>query len=270
MTDDQIERSVDPDIAAKFNTNVPHSARVWNYWLGGKDHFGADRATGDAVLSQHPWIRDIALESRAFLRRAVTFLAADAGIRQFLDIGTGLPTAENTHQVAQRAAPASRIVYVDNDPLVLAHARALLTSTPEGRTAYIDEDLRDPEKILSAAAETLDFTKPIAVLLLGILAYLPDYEQAHAIVRTLMEGVPSGSYLVINDGTTVDPDAIPANRAAQNAGLPYHLRTLEEFTGYFDGLELVEPGIITSPRWRPGPEDEPRDMAVFCGVARKP
>ena len=170
-----------------IDTTVPHSARIWNYWLGGKDNFAVDRAAGDAWAATFPGVRDIARASRSFLIRSITYLAADAGIRQFLDVGTGLPTADNTHQVAQRVAPEARIVYVDNDPLVLAHARALLTSTPEGATAYIHADLRDPDKILAEAADTLDFTKPIALILSGVLGHVVDIGQARSIVRPLAE-----------------------------------------------------------------------------------
>jgi O-methyltransferase involved in polyketide biosynthesis len=256
---------------SKLDTGVPHSARVWNYWLGGKDNFAADRATGDQVLKVYPQIVEIARASRAFLARAVTYLAGDAGVRQFLDIGTGLPTADNTHQVAQRVAPQARIVYVDNDPLVLTHARALLTSSDEGATDYVDADMHDPARILDEAARTLDLTQPTAVMLLGILGYVPDYDQARSIVRHLMDAMPSGSFLVVNDGTET-AGAGAANRTANQAGLPYNLRTRDQFAGFFDGLDLVEPGVVSSPRWRPstGSMDDQPQMAVFCGVARKP
>ena len=186
-----------------IDTTVPHSARIWNYWLGGKDNFAVDRAAGDAWTATFPGMRDIARASRGFLIRSIAYLADDAGIRQFLDVGTGLPTANNTHQVAQRIAPTARVVYVDNDPLVLAHARALLTSTPEGATAYIHADLRDPDKILAEAADTLDFTKPVALILSGVLGHVVDIDQARSIVRGLLAGLPSGSYLSLNDGTSV-------------------------------------------------------------------
>jgi O-methyltransferase involved in polyketide biosynthesis len=256
---------------AKLDTSVPHSARVWNYWLGGKDNFAADRATGDQVLQVYPEIVEVARVSRAFLARAVRYLAGEMGIRQFLDIGTGLPTADNTHEVAQRVAPDSRIVYVDNDPLVLVHARALLTSTPEGATDYLDADLREPDKILHGAAETLDFTRPVAVMMLGILGYVADYDNARSIVRRLVDAMSPGSYLVINDGTEATAADIEANRTARQAGLQYHLRTREQFAGFFEGLELVEPGVVSTPTWRPEPADSsPAELAVFCGVARKP
>ncbi len=262
----------DQEHVSRLDTSVPHSARVWNYWLGGKDNFAADRATGDQVLRAYPEIVEVARVSRAFLARAVRHLAGDVGIRQFLDIGTGLPTANNTHEVAQRVAPSARIVYVDNDPLVLVHARALLTSSPEGVTDYLDADLRDPDKILQGAAETLDFTQPVALMMLGILGYVADYDEARSIVRRLLDVLPSGSYLVINDGTTASEADIEANRTAQQAGLQYHLRSREQFAGFFDGLELIDPGVVSTPRWRPEPSPSglPAELAVFCGVARKP
>ncbi len=260
------------EYVSRLDTNVPHSARVWNYWLGGKDNFAADRATGDQVLRAYPEIVEVARVSRAFLARAVGYLAGEMGIRQFLDVGTGLPTANNTHEVAQRVAPSARIVYVDNDPLVLVHARALLTSSPEGATDYLDADLRDPDKILRGAADTLDFTQPIALMMLGILGYIADYDEACFVVRRLLDALPSGSYLVINDGTTASEADIAANRTAQQAGLQYHLRSKEQFVGFFDGLELIEPGVVSTPRWRPEPAPSglPAELAVFCAVARKP
>src|SRR6266542_3231274 len=185
----------------KLDTSVPHGARVWNYWLGGKDNFAADREAGEQVRQVFPEIVEVARVSRAFLVRAVRYLAGEAGIRQFLDIGTGLPTADNTHEVAQRIAPESRIVYVDNDPLVLVHARALLTSSPEGVTDYVDADLHDPDKILQEAARTLDFTQPIALMLLGIVNFIRDREGPHQIVTRLLDAVPSGSYLALTHAT---------------------------------------------------------------------
>jgi len=173
-------------VPPELNTNVPQTARIWNYWLGGKDNFPVDRQVGDQILQAFPAIVENARASRAFLARAVRYLAADAGVRQFLDIGTGLPTANNTHQVAQRVAPDAKVVYVDNDPVVLVHARALLTSTPEGATAYLDADLRDPDTIVQGAARTLDFTQPIAIMLMGILGHIADDEQAQSIVNRLL------------------------------------------------------------------------------------
>jgi O-methyltransferase involved in polyketide biosynthesis len=274
MTDNSPTRSPE---ASELNTGVPHSARVWNYWLGGKDNFPADRAVGDQFREAFPGVVDVARASREFLARAVRYLAGEAGIRQFLDIGTGLPTANNTHEVAQRVAPESRVVYVDNDPIVLAHARALLTSTPEGRTAYVDADLYEPDKILEAAAATLDFDRPVALMLLGIMGHIGDYDEARSIVRRLLDALPSGSYLALDDGTDViDKSAVEEAQGAynQSGAVPYHPRSPEEIAGFFDGLELVEPGVVSCPRWRPDPADVsgglPAELDAFGGVGRKP
>ena len=248
----------------------PSSARVWNYLLGGKDNFEIDRMVGDQVRASFPAIVVVAQEQRRFLVRAVTFLAAEAGIRQFLDIGTGLPVANNTHEVAQRVAPEARIVYVDNDPLVLVHARALLAGSPEGVTDYVDSDVEDPDKILREAARTLDFSQPIALTMLGILGNVADYAEARSIVRRLLDAVPAGSYLVVSDGTNTSKEIVEGQRIANQSGHPYHLRSREEITGYFDGLELVEPGVVSIPRWRPEPGPLPPVMDGYCGVARKP
>lgn len=254
-----------------IDTSVPHSARVWNYWLGGKDNFAADRELGDQVREVYPGIVEVARASRAFLVRAVRYLAGEAGIRQFLDVGTGLPTADNTHEVAQRVAADSRIVYVDNDPLVLVHARALLTSTPEGVTDYLDADVHDPDKILQAAARTLDFTQPIGLMMLGTLGNVADYDEARSIVNRLAGAVPSGSYLVINDGTTSEARET-ATQVGTDAGVTYIVRTPEQIARLFNGLELLEPGVVSTPRWRPEPSPSgvPAELDVFCGVARKP
>jgi hypothetical protein len=253
----------------KFDTTRPSSARVWNHWLGGKDNFEIDRTVGDQVRASFPAIVEAAREQRKFLVRAVTYLTAEAGVRQFLDIGTGLPTADNTHEVAQRLAPESRIVYVDNDPLVLVHARALLTSSPEGATDYIDSDVEDPERILHEAARTLDFGSPVALTMLGILGNVADYAQARSIVKRLVDAVPSGSYLVVADGTNTRRESVEGQRIANQSGHPYHLRSPEEIAGFFDGLELVEPGVVSVPHWRPETDAPPTAMGA-CGVARKP
>jgi hypothetical protein len=187
---------------SEIDTTVASSARIYNYWLDGKDNYPVDREMGEQIRAVLPGIVEMARDQRAFLVRVVTYLAREAGIRQFLDIGTGLPTADNTHQVAQRVAPAARIVYVDNDPVVLAHARALLTSTPEGATDYLDADLREPDKIVQGAARTLDFTRPVAITLLGVVHHVIDTDQAHAVVQRLLDAVPSGSYLVISHTTS--------------------------------------------------------------------
>ncbi len=258
--------------APKLDTSVPHSARVWNYWLGGKDNFAVDRELGDQVREVFPDIVKIARASRAFLVRAVRYLAGEAGIGQFLDIGTGLPTANNTHEVAQAVAPESRVVYVDNDPLVLVHARALLTSSPQGVTSYVDADVRDPDRILHEAARTLDFSRPIALMMLGILGNVADYEEARSIVKRLVDAVPSGSYLVINDSPDTTEGVRHAERTLHSAGHPYHLRRPEQITAYFDGLELLEPEVVSTPLWRPDPSPSgpPAALDVLCGMARKP
>ena len=259
----------------EIDTSVPHSARVWNYWLGGKDYYPVDQQAGDQFREVFPEIVDAARASRAFLTRAVRYLAGEAGIRQFLDIGTGLPTANNTHQVAQRVAPEARIVYVDNDPLVLTHARALLTSTPEGVTDYVDADLRDPGKILEAAAQTLDFTQPIGLMMLGILGHIGDDDEARSIVKRLVEGLPSGSYLTLCDGTNIISEAgVEAQRLYNQSGaVPYRLRRPDQIAEFFEGLELVAPGVVSCPRWRPDATElasrVPAEMDQFAGVARK-
>ncbi len=260
---------------AKIDTTVPHSARIWNYWLGGKDNYPVDRAAAEEVREIYPEIVDIARASRAFLARVVRFLAGEAGIRQFLDIGTGLPTADNTHEIAQRVAPSCRVVYVDNDPLVLVYARALLIGTPEGATAYVDADAREPGKILDVAAETLDFTRPIALMMLGILGHITDTDEACSIVGRLMGALPSGSYLVVNDGTNVihGKERDEAQRQYdEGGGAPYRPRTPEQIARFFDGLELVEPGVVSCPRWRPDPTPSgiPVEVDEFGGVGRKP
>ncbi|MEV0170313.1 SAM-dependent methyltransferase [Streptomyces sp. NPDC050803] len=256
-----------------IDTSVPHSARIWNYWLGGKDNYPVDEAAGDAYTAVFPGIVTIARSSRAFLRRNIAHLVGEAGIRQFLDIGTGLPTAQNTHEVAQGIAPEARIVYVDNDPMVLAHARALLYSTQEGATAYIDANVTDPDRILAVAAETLDFGRPTALILSNILGHVADYDQARSIVTRLMGALPSGSYLSINDGSRgIDPVFERAQDAYNSSGaVPYNLRSVDEITRFFDGLELVEPGVVSVTQWRPESGSEtPEVVAEHGGLARKP
>jgi hypothetical protein len=259
-----------------IQADVPHSARVWNYWLGGKDNFPADRKVGDEFAGLYPDITVVARSSRAFLTRAVTFLAAERGVRQFLDIGTGLPTAAGTHQVAQAAAPASRVVYVDNDPLVLTQARALLTGTREGVTEYLDADLHDPETILGLAGRTtLDLREPVGLILMNILGHVGDLTEAAAIVRRLLAPLPSGSYLVTADGTNVlDGPAFEQAIAVWNANAPlaYHLRSPEQLATYLDGLEVVEPGLVPCAHWRPAPAADAADLRAvdeFGAVARK-
>ena len=279
MTGDQPAYSwndAEKDLMEGIDTTVPHSARIWNYWLGGKDNYPVDRAAGDQFLKAYPGMAAEARANRQFLSRAIRYLVIKAGVRQFLDIGTGLPTADNTHEIAQRLNPACRIVYVDNDPLVLAHARALLTSTPEGVTDYVDADLHDPDAILDAAANTLDFSVPIALILSGIMGHIADNGGPHAIVRRLMDRLPSGSYLMLQDGTTVSQANADALEDCNSSGaIPYNLRAPEEIVRYFDGLDVVEPGVIPIQQWRPDPEDpagpaEPfAYVNTFGGIGRK-
>jgi hypothetical protein len=260
----------DEEQPPKIDTTIPQTARVWNYWLGGKDNYAVDRDLGDQISKEYPIIVDIARADRAVLNRAVRYLAGEAGVQQFLDIGTGLPTTNNTHEVAQEVAPESRIVYVDYDPLVLVHARALLTSGPEGATDYIDADLRDTETILREAGRTLDFTKPVALMLSGILAHLPTAAEARTIVRRIMSVLAPGSYLVVVDGTNTNPELNEVMKIWNaTANPPYAMRSPEEIASYFDDLELVEPGLVDVTRWRLDPgESEPLHNLV--GVGRKP
>ena len=258
-----------------FDTTVAHPARIWDYWLGGKDNFAADRAAAERVLEAMPAMGPIARAGRAFLATAVHHLAASQGIRQFLDIGTGLPTANNTHEVAQQAAPESRIVYVDNDPIVLTHARALLTSDEEGSTAYIDADLRDTGKILAEAQATLDFGQPVALMLLAITHFIPDSDDPWGIVAELMEPLASGSYLVLSHGASdiaADGLADATRQYNTSSAVSIHMRSREEVTRFFDGLELLEPGVIPLGRWRPGPlgDNPARGLPTWTAVGRKP
>jgi hypothetical protein len=252
-----------------LDTSVPQTARIWNYLLGGKDNFAVDRAVGDQILASQPQLAEHARLSRDFLVRAVRFLAGEAGVRQFLDIGTGLPSANNTHEVAQSVAPESRIVYVDNDPLVLTHARALLTSRPEGTTSYIDADMHDMDLVLREAARTLDFSQPVAVLFMGVLGHVEDDTVAQAMVRTAIDAVPSGSYLALYDGTDITPEVVEAARIwNESAALPYHLRSPARMARLFEGLEFVDPGLVPVTRWRP--DTEVRDIDQYGAVGRKP
>jgi O-methyltransferase involved in polyketide biosynthesis len=260
---------------ARFDASVAHPARVYDYWLGGKDNFEADRIAGEATIAAYPAIRASARANRAFLARTVRYLAADRGIRQFLDIGTGLPTASNTHQVAQDVAPDSRIVYVDNDPLVLSHARALLTSTPEGVTAYLDADLRDTDAILAEAADTVDFSQPVAIMLLAILHYVPDLDEAEQIVARLISAVPAGSFLVISHAASdISPDEMAEMIRRMNEHLAEgnHVgRPREVVTRFFTGLDLVDPGVVKVTQWRPASDIEAAGpTSLWGGVARKP
>ncbi|WUI02717.1 SAM-dependent methyltransferase [Spirillospora sp. NBC_00431] len=261
------------DPKAKIDTTVPHSARVWNFLLGGTDNFPVDRRAGEQVIAVFRGMVDMAQQSRQMLRRVVRYLAGEAGVEQFLDIGTGLPTVDNTHEVAQRLVPRARIVYVDNDPLVLTHAKALLTSTPEGVTDYIEADVHDPGAILAEAARTLDYDRPVALMLMGILGLVGDFDEARSIVARLMAALPSGSYLAVYDGTDRDPaytQAISAYNARSGAA-PYNPRKPEQIARYFDGLELVEPGVVPVTEWRPEPGNENvPEVSCSGGLARKP
>ncbi|WP_243725861.1 SAM-dependent methyltransferase [Actinomadura rubrisoli] len=264
-----------PPLGPEIDTTVPHSARIWNYWLGGKDNYPVDRAAGDLYREQAPGVVDMARASRIFLSRAVRHLAGERGVLQFLDVGTGLPTMDNTHEVAQRAAPGARIVYVDNDPLVLTHARALLTSTPQGATDYIDADLRDPGRILREAARTLDLGRPVALMLMGVLGHIADFEEALALTRHLLDALAPGSHLIHYDGTyEVQGEALQqAQEDYDDTGaVPYVLRTPAELARLYEGLELLEPGQVSCLRWRPEADlfGEPDDVDVYGAVARKP
>ncbi|MEU9453846.1 SAM-dependent methyltransferase [Streptomyces sp. NPDC048277] len=256
----------------EIDTSVPHSARIWNYWLGGKDNYLVDQEAGDAYTAVFPGIVTIARSSRAFLGRSIRHLVEEAGIRQFLDVGTGLPTVDNTHEVAQSVAPEAKIVYVDNDPLVLAHARALLTSTEEGVTAYEDLDLYAPERILEAAGRTLDLTRPTALILSGILGHVDGHDRARGLVDALLSGLPAGSYLSLNDGSRgTDPAYEQAQDAYNETGaVPYFLRPVDQIEGYFEGLELVGPGVVSVPLWHPEPGADRRPIGQHGGLARKP
>jgi trans-aconitate methyltransferase len=264
----------DDDYQPPFiDTSVAHQARVYDYWLGGKDNFAADREVGDKALQAYPDGAVATRANRAFLGRAVRFLAGEAGIRQFLDIGTGIPSANNTHEVAQGMAPESRVVYVDNDPIVLAHARALLTSTPEGQTAYLDADANDPDTILARAAGTLDFSQPVAITLLFILHVIKD---PYALTSRLLDAVPPGSYLAISIPASdiLQPEVQAEVTRRLNEGIPgvtMTFRSHAEVTRFFDGLELLEPGVVPVNYWRPGTggPDPAGELAAYAAVGRR-
>jgi SAM-dependent methyltransferase len=263
----------DEPAAAAFDPTVASSARIYDYWLGGKDNFAADREAAEQAIAANPGIVADVRANRGFLARAVRFLARDGAIRQFLDIGTGLPTASNTHQVAQEVAPSSRIVYVDNDPVVLAHAKALLTSTPEGATAYLDHDLRDVGPILEGASATLDLTQPVAVMLLIVLHLIPDAQQPHVLVTQLMDRLAPGSYLVISHpASDIRPAAMAEMARRVNARLgpaKGTMRDRADIARFFDGLTLLEPGVVQPQQWRPESGLSPAEVTAWCGVARK-
>ncbi len=267
-----------PELPPEIDTSRPHPARMYDYGLGGKNHFAVDREAAEKVLASWPTARTAARENRAFLGRAVRYLAAEAGIRQFLDVGTGLPTTGNVHEVAQGVAPSSRVVYADNDPLVLAHARALLTSSPDGRTAYIQADLREPSAIVShpVTREVLDFSQPVALMLVAILHFVPDEDKPAEIIATLLDALPPGSYLAASHSTAEHNPAemTGMQRAYRQSGIPAQVRDSDEFARLaFTGLELVPPGVVLVSEWRPegaGPRPTAAEVGVYGGVARKP
>lgn len=265
------------DLPPEIDISRPHPARMYDYYLGGKNHFAADREAADKWIASVPSGPIGPRENRAFMGRAVRYLAGEAGIRQFLDIGTGLPTTGNVHDVAQAVAPSSRVVYADNDPLVLAHARALLTSVPEGRTAYIHADLHDPQAILSSPVvrEVLDFSQPIALLIVAVLHFIPDEDKPADILATLLDALPAGSYFVASHVSAEhNPAMNAAVRAYREAGLPAQVRDSDEFARLtFAGLELAPPGVVLVSEWRPdsnAPRPSAAEVSCYGGVARKP
>jgi hypothetical protein len=274
MTDFLASEDSLPDV----DMNQPHPARMYDYYLGGKNHFAADRAVADAALASWPAGRIGLRENRRFLGRAVRYLAAEAGIRQFLDIGSGLPTQANVHEIAQAVEPSCRVVYVDNDSMVLAHARALLTSAPEGRTAYIQADLRSPLEILSSPVvrDVLDFGKPVALMLVAVLHFLQEEDKPETIIATLLDALPPGSYLAASHITMEhDPEGIGGGqRAYVKAGLSMNTRDADDFASLaFSGLDLMPPGVVLVSEWRPdtnAPRPTPAEVSIYGGVARKP
>ena len=264
----------DADVPVYIDTTKASIARVYDAFLNGKDNYEIDREVLRRVQQVAPEARTLAFDNRNFLIRVTRFIAGQTGITQYLDCGSGLPTAENTHQVAQRIQPEARVVYIDNDPVVLAHARALLRGSAEGFTTYVDADLHEPEQILRTAARSLDLDRPVALMLMNILGHVPDLDDARAIVGRLLDALPAGSHLAVADGTNViDGEAFDAAIAIWNqaGSLPYHLRRPEQIAGFFTGLELVEPGVVSCPLWRPGTTDVGAIVPVdeFCAVGRK-
>jgi len=266
----------DPPASVDLRTDEPHSARVYDYFLGGKDNFPADREAAEMTIAAFPSVRVAARANRGFMIRAVRHLAGEARVAQFVDVGTGIPTSPNLHEAVQAINPVARVVYTDSDPLVLAHARALLTSRPEGRTAYLDADLRDPERILAAAdlRDTIDLSQPVALCLIAVVHFLRPADDPHAIVRRLLDPLPAGSYLVFSHATADANPAVEEAAAGYRArGVPFHPRSRAEVAGFADGLELVEPGLVMVDRWRssdPGGQHEPEQVSCYGAVARKP
>ncbi|AEH11587.1 MULTISPECIES: SAM-dependent methyltransferase [Protofrankia] len=258
---------------ANLNPDVPHIARIYDYWLGGRNNYAADRKVAEEVLAALPITPVSVLANRAFLGRSVHHLAAEAGIRQFLDIGTGLPSANNTHEVAQRAAPTTRVVYVDNDPIVLVHAKALLTSSPQGTTTYIEADLRNPDIILKKAATTLDLTQPVGLMLVAILHCVTDEDNPYEIVTTLLNAIPPGSHLILSHPASdivAEEVRMASTRMNTSMAEKVTFRSHEQVLRFFDGLELLEPGLVPTTQWRPEPGADTTPMPVWAGIARKP
>jgi hypothetical protein len=274
VTDDWLRATARPVRLAKIDPTVPNVARVWNYLVGGRDNFAADRNAARQLIEVAPVMAAVGPGSRAFLRRAVGYLAADVGVRQFLDIGTGIPTAGNTHEIAQAVAPESRLVLVDNDPVVLAHARALLRSAVAGTTSYIDADIREPGKIIAAARESLDFDQPVALVLIGTLTYVEGTDEVTAIIAALLDAVPPGSYLAVTQPASDLGEAANEARQCWNQAVPtpVWLRDRAAVTSWFDGLELVEPGVVPVNQWRPDDGDPAYDgvLPLYGAVGRKP
>ena len=269
--------SIESDEPPAIDTSVAHSARIYDYILGGKDNFEADRRAAEAAIARNPTMAVGMRANRAVMRRMTAYLAGEAGIRQFLDIGTGLPTSPNMHEIGQRIAPESRVVYVDNDPIVLAHARALLISTAVGACTYIDADARDPEAILAdpKLSGTIDLSRPVALMLFGIMHFLPDSDNPQAIVARFLEALPAGSYLAIQHPTAdFYPPGVGSQTAYRGAGIPFQYRSKDEFARFLDGLDLVDPGITPMSEWRPelepGPQPSPSEAGAYAALARKP
>ena len=265
------------DLMARVDTSVPVSARIWNYWMGGNDYYPVDKQAGDAYASLYPGVFDLARSSRSFLRRAVRYAAGEAGVRQFLDCGSGLPSQDPTHEVAQSVAPDARVVYVDKDPLVLAHAQALLASNPRGGTGYIEADLYDPGTLLSLARAKLDFTQPVAIMVMGVMGHIgnPDEDDdsvARSILDSLKEALPAGGYLIMYEGTNTSPAQEEALRQYNASGaVPYYVRRPEQVIRFFGGLDVVEPGVVPIHEWRPDPSTiSPPVVPALGGVGRKP
>jgi len=269
VSDEWLKATSRPIRAAHVDSSVPNVARVWNYLIGGRDNFEADRQAAKQLIAASPVMRQVAVASRAFLRRTVTYLAAEAGIRQFLDVGTGIPTAGNTHEVAQAVDPSCRIVYVDNDPVVLTHARARLRSSDEGATSYLDADARDTKAIIAGASATLDLARPVGVIMIDILNFLEDAAEA---MGRLAAAVPAGSYLAVTQPSRDERLAVAASRWNQLAATPVFLRDRDQVARWFTGLDLIDPGIVEVHRWRPAPEDPklPDGVPLLGAVARKP